>query len=292
MNALKRFAAKLPVIRSFLIGVNFVRTEVRYHSKLLERQNLLEIESQLRDLYADPRYQEPKRLTRYEYQVNSQNGEDGIIAEIFARIGTTDRFFVEIGVGDGLENNSAYLLVQGWCGRWFEGSSADVEKIRAASPPSQLSVVQAIVTAENVETLLRDQGIPEVFDFLSIDIDGNDYWVWRAIEHFRPRVVAIEYNGHYPPPIRCVQKYDPHKVWDNSTYFGASLKSLEILGTAKGYNLVGCNIHGINAFFVRADLCADKFAAPYTAENHYEPFRLHLYRRLGYRRSLAQFENI
>ena len=114
--------------------------------------------------------------------------------------------------------------------------------------------------------------------------------MWKAIENYRPRVVSVEYNALYPPDIECVIKYDPKFCWSGTSYFGASLKALEVLGLKKGYSLVGCDFRGINAFFVRQDLVADKFLEPFTAENHYEPIRYHYRTNVGYPRDFGDFE--
>lgn len=247
-----------------------------------------------RQMHENPRYQNPKKLNRYERQVFSQNGEDGIISEIFSRIGVTNKFFVEFGVGNGLENNTAFLLLKGYSGCWIEGNDKQVKainrKFSSLIKAKKLSVRQAIITAENIESLFREASVPEEFDFLSIDIDGNDYWVWKAIENYRPRVVAVEYNALYPPEVDCVIRYSPQFTWTGTSYFGASLKALEILGCKKGYSLVGCDFRGINAFFVRQDLVADKFLDPFTAENHYEPVRYHYRTTVGYPRDFGDFE--
>ncbi len=248
------------------------------------------------NLYGNPRYQDPKRLNTHEYQVYSQNGEDGIIEEIFARIGTTNRVFVEIGVQDGLECNTTYLLIKGWGGYWIEANAKDVAAIRRRfSQPlekRQLKLTEVRVTAENADSTLRDVGVPSEFDILSIDIDGNDYWVWKSIERFSPRVVAIEYNALFGSNVNWVMKYNPFHVWDGSSYFNASLRSLDKLGESKGYCLVGCNFHGVNAFFVRRDLVGGFFCEPFTADNHYEPIRYHLQRKPGFRRSFGDYESI
>jgi len=248
------------------------------------------------NLHENPRYQDPKRLNRHEYQVYSQNGEDGIIEAIFDRIGTTNRVFVEIGLQDGLECNSTWLLLNGWNGYWLEGNPKSVaaiqDKFSGPIGSRQLKVQQGFITAENVEAILRENGVPIEFDMLSIDIDGNDYWVWKAIEQFNPRVVVIEYNALFRGNMRWVMKYNPSHIYDGTSYFNSSLKSLELLGESKGYCLVGCDFLGINAFFVRRDLVASKFCAPFTAENHYEPIRYHLLKKNGHKRNFGDYENI
>lgn len=228
-------------------------------------------------LAQDPRYADPKRLLRHGSKTFSQNGEDGIIAEIFHRISASSRKFVEIGVGNGLENNTALLLAQGWSGWWVEGGSRNLEQVklnlRAPIRSGQLAVSPATVTAENAPGLLAGLGVPAEFDLLSIDIDRNTYWIWAALDGLRPRAAVIEYNSIYPPSMDWKVEYRPDLSWNGTAYFGASLKALELLGRKLGYALVGCDLTGVNAFFVRDDLCAGKFAEPFTAENHYEPPR-------------------
>jgi hypothetical protein len=201
-------------------------------------------------------------------------------AEIFRRIGTTNRTFVEFGVETGLECNTANLLLQGWSGLWIESSAECVEQIRAGLASllaeGRLRVLGEMVTAENIEGLFRRAGVPAEPDLVSIDIDGNDYWLWQAIRSYRPRAVVVEYNPYFPPPTDWVMPYDPAYCWDRSARSGASLKALERLGAQKGYCLVGCNLGGVNSFWVRDDLVGDLFAAPFTAENHFEPLRMAL----------------
>ena len=233
----------------------------------------------VREILSRPRYRDPKRLNRYELKICSQNGEDGIIAEMFRRIGTANRYFVEFGSSDGFENNTALLLRQGWSGLWIDADTAAVNRAKASFASEiaagKLTVLEAFITAENIEDLFREARVPEEFDLLSIDINRNDYYVWEKITHFRPRVAIVEYNSGVPPSMSWVVAYDP-KAFASSIFGtgnGASLKVLEELGAKKGYSLVGCNLLGVNSFFARNDLVGDHFAAPYTAENHFEPFR-------------------
>lgn len=224
-----------------------------------------------------PRYQDPRRLLKYGFKAYSQHDEDGITEEIFRRIGTTNQYFVEFGVGDGLENGTTYCLLKGWSGAWIDGSAVCVEAIERGFAflidAGRLRVRYSFITAENIEQLFSELDVPEEFDLLSIDIDNNDYWVWQAIRRYRPRVVAVEYNASFRASVRCVVPYHPTTIWNYTNHFGASLRALEELGVDKGYRLVGCNFTGVTAFFVRDDLVGDHFAAPFTAENHYEPPR-------------------
>jgi hypothetical protein len=241
------------------------------------------------NLYNHPKYKDSKRLNKYEYQSFSQYGEDGIIQEIFNRIGTTNKYFIEFGVENGLECNSLNLLYKKWQGLWIEGDSKYCQDIttRFADMISnnQLAVKNEFITAENIESLFESAGVPAEPDIISIDIDYNDYYVWQAISKYSPRVVVIEYNATYQPETDFVVPYNPTRVWDGSSFFGASLAALEQLGKQKGYSLVSCSFAGTNAFFVRNDLMNDTFEAPYTAAHHYEPVRYYLYHKNGHRRS-------
>jgi hypothetical protein len=263
-----------------LMALHSIRTELLESNKMLRAAVELQSERARLELLAQPKYQDPKRLTRHMARVFSQNGEDGIIAEVFRRIGTTNRYFVEFGASDGTENNTVLLLQQGWGGLWIEGDADLVRKanarFRAEVAGRRLTTMEAFITAENIEDLFRKGGVPEEFDLLCIDIDRNDYYVWETITGYRPRIVVIEYNPLFPPTISWVVPYDPKAMWNGTSHTGASLRALEELGAKKGYGLVGCTLEGVNAFFVRNDLLADHFAPPYTALNHYEPARYRL----------------
>jgi hypothetical protein len=190
-------------------------------------------------------------ITRYERRIGSQNGEDGVLEAILAKIGTTNRYFVEFGSGNLSECNTVYLARwKGWKGLWMDTTYLD----------QRGRVKQECITAENVEALFRKYQAPREFDLLSIDIDGNDYWVWKAITNYHPRVVVIEYNATIPPTESKTIPYDTNYMWDGSTnYFGASLLALKRLGEQKGYTLIGCESSGTNAFFVRQALVQDRF---------------------------------
>jgi len=257
--------------------------------------DLLQIEADkwIEQLLANPRHADPKRLNRYEHKVFSQTGEDGIIAEIFRRIGTTNRVFVEFAAGDGIENNTRYLLSSGWKGVWIEAHQRYVHEIAKSQAgeiqQGTLRLLGEFITAENIESLFEKGSVPEDFDLLSIDVDRNTYWAWKGINRYRPRVVVIEYNAIFPPGCRWVVGYAPDATWDGTSNFGASLTALELLGAAKGYKLVGCNLAGSNAFFVREDLVGQHFCGPFTAQNHYEPPRYYLaLRTAGHPRALYQ----
>jgi hypothetical protein len=237
------------------------------------------------ELERHPRYGDRRRLLRYGFQVSSQNAEDGMIHEIFHRIGPRSRIFAEVGVGDGSECNTAFLLSQGWTGFWIDSNEAFLRTLKDRSdlPDGCVKYLVSHVSRENIAKLFLELGVPTEFDLLSLDIDQNTYYAWEGLKEFRPRVLVIEYNAAIPPDIDWKVHYDPMRMWDGSQNFGASLRALEILGSRLGYSLVGCDLTGINAFFVRTDLVADHFAAPLTSDNHYEPQRYQLTHRRGHR---------
>ena len=212
-------------------------------------------------------------LRAFERRICSQNGEDGILQEIFRRVGTVNRCLVEIGVEDGKECNGARLVLEeGWHGLFVE---ADADKFdglaRRYARRAGVQCVHATATSANVETLLQSANVPQTFDLLSIDIDGNDYWVWAAVQQWQPRVVVIEYNAAHPPPVRWVMRENAEHRWDGTTYYGASLASLAALGRKKGYTLVATDSTGVNAFFVRDELVTpERFLDP-VVHYHYTP---------------------
>lgn len=180
-------------------------------------------------------------------------------------IGETNRYGVEFGVEDGLQSNMRYLLKhRKWTGLLMDGGHEIPENF----------VRKEFITAENIEHLFSKHGVPEEFDLLSIDIDGNDYWIWKAITHFHPRVVIIEYNAHIPAHEAKTIPYDPSFAWDKTDYYGASLLALKKLGEEKGYTLVCTDKHGVNAFFVRNDVMDNRFRPPpYPATFHAPAFK-------------------
>ncbi len=294
MGALKdvsRTVAGLPVLRHLID----IQTDVAVLKKSLTRAM---VDDYLKThLFDNPKYADPKKLNRYEFQAYSQNGEDGIIQEIFKRIGATNKFFVEFGVGNGMECNSFYLLMQDWKGLWIEPNQRDLPHLKKqhgkALSEKRLTLLEEFVTSKNIEQLFAAASVPTELDLLSIDTDGNDYWLWKALEKFKPRVVVMEYNALHRPPVKWVMKENPNHGWKADSLYGASLASYTELGRQKGYVLVGCTFTGINAFFVREDLAKDLFAAPYTAENHYEPLRLHIVRDASvYDVNLGEYERI
>jgi hypothetical protein len=254
-------------------------------SKQFANQRQLLDEQELKD---NPRYRDPLRLPGYGFQVNSQNGEDGILHEILRRVPPVTRTFAEVGIGNGTENNTAFLLSQGWKGFWFDGDPALLQTLNGRSDlvNGTLKWHLAFLDRENIAGLFSTLGVPRELDVLSLDIDQNTYYLWDALVEYSPRVVVVEYNSSLPADVDWKVRYDPAKQWNGTLNFGASLKAYEKLGARLGYCLVGCDFNGINAFFVRQDLVGDRFVAPFTSENHYEPPRYPFSYRRGHPRSI------
>jgi hypothetical protein len=225
---------------------------------------------------------EPEPLNRAEARAYSQNGEDGIVAWLFSHVGAPNRTFVEFGIEDGRECNTANLsLTFGWRGLLMEADANHVERARAFyAGRAEVRIVHAEVTPGSIDGLLREHGPGDV-DLLSLDIDGNDYWVWQAITGAEPRAVVIEYNASFGPdravtvPYRDgFARYGEH---GSGFYHGASLAALAKLGEDKGYVLVGCDSRGVNAFFVRRELAVGD-VRPLTSREAWFPLweRAHL----------------
>jgi len=195
-----------------------------------------------------------------EFRIHSQFGDDGIIQYLFSRIPAA-RSFVEFGVEDYTEANTRFLLIHDdWRGLILDGRPDLDTVVSAQGLPMlhDLEIRSAFITAENINELLLGAGFSGEIGLLSVDIDGNDYWVWKAITCVDPQVVVIEYNAVFGPDRAITIPYAPdftrqaaHHSW---LYFGASLRALCRLAEAKGYAFVGCNSAGNNAYFVRKDL--------------------------------------
>lgn len=193
--------------------------------------------------------QENIDLRLYEWRYISQNGEDGVLQKIFEVIGTTNKYYVDFGAGNGhYASNVKYLKEAcGWNGLLLEG-------LRTAGDPS-INLHSAFITAENVCDIFKQHNVPKEFDLISIDIDGNDFYVWRELSKgYRPRVVVIEFNRCFDANEDKVMAYDAGYQWDGTEYYGSSIRALCNLGRSLGYSLVYQESAGVNLFFIRDDV--------------------------------------
>lgn len=205
-----------------------------------------------------------KNLVENEFRVFSQWGEDGIIQYLVSAVNIDRKIFIEFGVQNYTESNTRFLLINNnWSGLIIDSDQAHIDYIRSDPLYWQynLKSEKAFITCENINALISAAGIQGEVGLLSIDIDGNDYWVWKAIEVISPVIVIVEYNARFGVDAAVTVPYDPGFIREHAhpsrLYFGASLKALFLLGEEKGYAFVGCNSAGNNAFFVRRDRMPD-----------------------------------
>jgi hypothetical protein len=208
-----------------------------------------------------------------EYQVFSQAGDDGIIQHLVRHVPISRRIFVEFGVENYLESNTRFLLWKDhWAGLVMDGSQQNIDFIRRDPLYSRraLKAERAFITTANINQLLADHLPTQSIGLLSIDIDGNDYWIWKAIQKAAPAIVITEYNYRFGASRAVTVPYAEDFVRGQAhyshIYYGASLKALWILAQEKGYDLVGCNSYGNNAFWVRRDLRPPSLRALTTEE--------------------------
>ena len=205
-----------------------------------------------------------KSIADSEFRAFSQWGEDGIIQFLIRNVPINRKIFVEFGVQNYTESNTRFLLINNnWSGLVIDGGSEEIAYVKNDPIYWQynLKAVNSFITKDNINQILSDNGIQGEIGLLSVDIDGNDYWVWQAIDCINPAIVVSEYNFRFGANKAVTVPYDASfvrsKAHYSNIYYGASLKALCILADRKGYALVGCNSAGNNAFFVRKDLKPD-----------------------------------
>ena len=236
------------------------RSESPYEDEATERLLLLNGRNACRLL---PRNTPIDSLADVEFRVFSQWGEDGIVEWLAAHVPVASTRFVEFGVESFREANCRFLLQnRGWRGLVMDGSEDHMRALRAHSMHWKYDVkaVHAFITAQNIDALLRDNGFAGELGILSVDIDGNDYWVWKNITVVDPAIVICECNPILGDTTPVVVPYDPSftrfDAHHSGLYFGASIAALRVLAEQRGYEFLGTNLNGINAFFVRKDLAS------------------------------------
>lgn len=200
-------------------------------------------------------------LDDVEFQVFSQRGEDGIIQYIINKIKIPNKIFVEFGVETYTESNTRFLLMNNnWSGLVIDGSKANIDFIKKDFIywKYDITAVESFITKDNINSLISDYTKIEDIGLLSVDIDGNDYWVWEAIETIKPRIVICEYNSVFGSKEKVTVPYKENFVRSkehySELYFGASLAAFCDLAKRKGYDFIGTTSAGVNAYFVRKDL--------------------------------------
>jgi hypothetical protein len=200
-------------------------------------------------------------LQEHEFKVSSQNGEDGIIQFLLKHIETPNKLFVEFGVHKYTESNTRFLMKHdNWSGLIIDGSQENIAYIKADPIywRHNLKAECAFINRDNINQLIQKNGLTGDIGLLSVDIDGNDYWVWQAIECIQPRIVICEYNSLFGSQSKVSTPYNKDFVYSqahySTLYWGASISAFNYLARQKGYSLIGSNSSGNNIFFVRDDV--------------------------------------
>jgi hypothetical protein len=247
----------------------------------------------IRELQKEIAKEMPGNIAALGWNSFAQCDEDGMIRACLQRVSQLtplSKTFIEIGCGNGLENNTHQLLLDGYRGGWLDGSASNIAFIAehlGELKSDQLLVTEAFVTKESVGPLVaqfREHLDETNIDFFSFDIDGNDlHLVPLALKEIAPKVLCVEYNGKFPPPSSMAMAYAGDHQWAQDDYYGASLQAWVDL-FKDDYTLVSCNLSGVNAFFVRNDL-ASAFAV-YPVEQLFQPCRYWLVGNNGHRSSM------
>jgi len=244
---------------------------------LINQEYRFNKERELLEMYGDKTNQKILFKSK-EVKLYSQNGEDGILLYLFSQIGTNSKYFIEIGAGGNTSNTLNLALNFGWEGAFIDG---DINQLNITkkqfdkSDPNQykFKYIDSFIYKNNINEILNANNVPKEIDLLSIDIDGNDYWIWESMQNIKPRAVIMEYNASLGYKESLVMKYnDSHGKYEKHPlgwYHGASLMALERLGSIKGYSLVCCDSLGVNAFFVRNDLLNEKIKPTDVQECYY-----------------------
>jgi hypothetical protein len=223
-------------------------------------------------------------LAEFESGLLSQNGEDGLLEAIFQVIGFKTRSIVEFGFA-ATEASFLNLVLAHDLDAYFMDGSSDTCRLASAlfrvmGRQRRMHVTRTFITAENINQVIAGMGLSGELDALSIDVDGNDYWIWQALDVVSPRLIVAEYNDRLGPDAAVTIAYDPSFDFSQSPhefYQGVSLAALGKLATEKGYRLIGCESSGTNAFFLRNDIDAPSFPTQTVAES----FRYHARSREG-----------
>lgn len=200
-------------------------------------------------------------LDEVEFQVFSQRGEDGVIQYLINQIDIPNKIFVEFGVETYTESNTRFLLINNnWSGLIIDGSKDNINFIKSDYIywKYDITAVESFITRNNINKIISEYTKIADIGILSVDIDGNDYWIWKEIDCIKPRIVICEYNSAFGNNKKVTVPYKDEFVRRNEhysdLYFGASLAAFCELAEEKGYDFIGTTSAGVNAYFVRKDL--------------------------------------
>lgn len=203
-------------------------------------------------------------LDEVEFKVFSQWGDDGIIQWLVNNVEFSNKTFVEFGVENYRESNTRFLMMNNnWSGLVMDGSEANVAQIANSEYfwKYNLSAKTVFIDTDNINNHLSSSDLGKEVGILHIDLDGNDYWIWKEINAISPIVVILEYNSVFGIDRAISVPYDKEfyrtRAHYSNLYFGASIRALHQLSEDKGYAFIGCNSSGNNAYFVRKDKLND-----------------------------------
>lgn len=286
MNAIKKLLQRITGIQQLLDKTNglYYKTEADKQQIIQKMERLQEearfvagqsLAAQIKALTSI------SRLHEVEFKVFSQFGEDGIIQWLIHQLPDIPETFIEFGVENYKEANTRFLLMHNaWRGLIIDGSTAHIQQVQQEEIywKYDLTAVAAFITRDNINTLIEQAGFGGDIGLLSIDIDGNDYWVWEAIQTVQPWIVVAEYNANFGAERAITIPYQADfyrsTAHHSNIYFGASLPALCHLAEQKGYELVGCTKAGNNAFFIKKGVWPTdkpKFWQGLTSEQLFQP---------------------
>lgn len=272
----KLFTKIASKIKDFFFSPIYTKLNITNDSILDARYD--EVKKQIED-------KTPGNIVKYGYKCYSGGEEDGIIAAIFNTIPVSNKVFLEIGCGFGIENNTHFMLLNDWKGTWIDGEKKFIDAIKkylGSDTFNQLLIKNYFVDKNNINEIFNETlthfGTNEI-DFFSLDIDGNDYHLMETMfsSQILPKVICVEYNGKFPYPCNVKVAYKQDFVWMGDDYMGVSLGAWVELFNKYNYTLLSCDATGNNAFFIKNEYT--QLFNIYTPEELYQPSRYYLVRR-------------
>ena len=244
--------------------INSIQTKI--NQQVVDSQDrLLLSNGEVLRMLNEHRFSQRLPFNDYEFKVFSQWGDDGLIHFLTKNLNLKNNFFVEFGVEDYTECNTRLLVEsENWEGLILDGSEKNINALKSRKIYWQHTIhaQKAFVTKENIENILTENNVPKDLALLHIDIDGNDYWVWDAIENFTPSIVIVEYNSLFGSERTISVPYNKDFIRTNAhhsnLFYGASLSAFNQIAIRRNYAFVGCNNAGNNAYFVKKDLLNEK----------------------------------
>lgn len=267
---MKNFLIKILTSLGNVLGLNAIKQQL-LEMKILSAQTCINQMKMMPPV---------KKLTDAEYKVFSQFGDDGILQYLIHHLNIPPSLqtFVEFGVENYEESNTRFLLMNNnWRGLIMDGSESNMEFVHQTQYywKHDLTAKAAFIDTENINDLISSAGFNGEIGILSVDIDGNDYWVWDKINVVNPIIIVAEYNGVFGSQHALSVPYDPTfrrtQAHYSNLYWGCSLAALNHLAVKKGYTFAGCNSAGNNAYFIRNDYINDQIPKPALDEGFSEP---------------------